>query len=141
MAIRVALHHRTVYRYDREVELGPQVVRLRPAPHCRTPILSYSLRIEPGPPGKGHFINWQQDPHGNYLARLVFPEPVRRFVAEVDLVADMTVINPFEFFLEKSAEQYPFAYDAHLRLELAPYLETLSAPDTGERFAAFLAQI
>ncbi|MCB1128412.1 MAG: IMP dehydrogenase, partial [Verrucomicrobiae bacterium] len=141
MAIRAALHHRTVYEYDRDVELGPQVVRLRPAPHCRTPILSYSLRIEPGPPGKGHFINWQQDPHGNHLARLVFPEKVRRFAVEVDLVADLTVINPFEFFLEKSAEQCPFVYDDHLRRELAPYLETLPAPEAGERFEAFLAQV
>ncbi len=107
-------------RYDRPVTLSPHVVRLRPAPHCRTPILSYSLRVEP----ETHFLNWQQDPYSNYLARLVFPEPARELSIEVDLVADMTVINPFDFFIEESAEKYPFTYDATLAKELVPYLET-----------------
>ena len=93
MTIRVALNHKTEYHYDRQVELGPQIVRLRPAPHCRTPIVSYSLKVKPA----SHFINWQQDPQSNYLARLVFPEKTRVFGLEIDLITDMTVINPFDF--------------------------------------------
>ncbi|MFT4034240.1 MAG: transglutaminase family protein [Patulibacter sp.] len=119
MSIHVAVEHRTSYRYDRPVQLGPQVVRLRPAAHCRTPILSYSLHVGPQP----HFVNWQQDPVGNHVARLVFPEPVTEFSVTVDLVADMTVINPFDFFVEESAEQFPFSYNEALKKELAPYLE------------------
>ncbi len=121
MAIRVALHHRTTYRYDRQVSLGPQVVRLRPAPHCRTPVLSYSLLVKP----EKHFVNWQQDPHGNFLARFVFPEPTDRFELQVDLVAEMTVINPFDFFLESDATKYPVKYAEWLDSELAPYRKTL----------------
>src|SRR5438132_7472210 len=119
MAIRVALHHQTEYRYDRPVTLMPHVVRLRPAPHCRTPIPSYSLKITP----QEHFLNWQQDPYSNYLARLVFPKPVQEFRIEVDLIAEMTVVNPFDFFLESGAEVYPFEYEPFLARELIPYLE------------------
>jgi len=107
MAIHVALSHKTLYRYDRLVALSPQVVRLRPAPHCRTPIVSYSLTVAP----QTHFINWQQDPHGNYLARLVFPEKTRGLSITVDLVAEVAVFNPFDFFLEPSAETIPFRYE------------------------------
>jgi uncharacterized protein (DUF2126 family)/transglutaminase-like putative cysteine protease len=117
MSIHVALHHRTHYKYDRLVGLGPQIVRLRPAPHSRTRILSYSLRIEP----KKHFINWQQDPQSNYLARLVFPEQTTEFLVEVDLVTEMAVLNPFDFFLEPDAEKFPFEYDHVLDHELEPF--------------------
>jgi uncharacterized protein (DUF2126 family)/transglutaminase-like putative cysteine protease len=120
MAIRVALHHKTSYKYDRLVELSPHQVRLRPAPHSRTPILSYSLTVEPGE----HFVNWQQDPFGNYIGRYVFPAKTKHLSFTVDLVADLTVINPFDFFVEKSAESFPFTYERELRQELAPYLVT-----------------
>jgi uncharacterized protein (DUF2126 family) len=119
MSIRVALNHKTLYRYSRPVWLSPHVVRLRPAPHCRTPIPSYSLKVTP----TDNFINWQQDPYSNHLARLVFPNKTTEFAVEVDLVADMTVINPFDFFLEKYAEEFPFQYDPVVRRELIPYLK------------------
>jgi len=131
MAIYVALNHKTVYRYDRLISVGPQIVRLRPAPHCRTPILSYSLKVTP----RQHFLNWQQDPQSNYLARFVFPERTNEFTVEVDLVAELAVINPFDFFLEPGAEHYPFEYEAGLQRELRPYLET--AP-VGPKLAAWL---
>lgn len=118
MSIHVALNHVTHYRYDRPIALGPQLVRLRPAPHTRTAILSYSQRVTPAK----HFINWQQDPQSNWLARLVFPEPTRELRIEVDLVAEMSVINPFDFFLEPHAEKIPFQYEAWQLQELAPYL-------------------
>ena len=121
MSIHVALHHVTHYRYDRAVELGPQIVRLRPAPHSRTRVLSYGLKVWP----EQHFINWQQDPQGNYLARLVFPEKTAELRIEVDLLAEMAVFNPFDFFLEPYAEKIPFSYGADERKELAPYLATL----------------
>jgi len=134
MAIRVALHHVTRYQYDRPVRLSPQVVRLRPAAHCRTPIPAYSLRISPDQ----HFVNWQQDPFGNYLARFVFPEPTRELRIEVDLVADLTTINPFGFFLDEAVEKFPFTYEADLRRELAPYLERAR---TGARFKQLLGRV
>ena len=118
MAIHVALSHTTHYRYDRLVQLGPQVIRLRPAPHSRTQVLSYSQRVEPAL----HFINWQQDPFANYQARLVFPEPATEFKITIDLVVEMAVYNPFDFFLEPRAENFPFLYDAAQQQELAPYL-------------------
>ncbi len=130
MSLHVALNHVTHYHYDRPIQLGPQVVRLRPAPHSRTPILSYSLKVTP----EQHFINWQQDPQANYLARLVFPEKTRELRVEVDLVAEMTVINPFDFFLEPRAEKIPFTYEALQRHELAPYLYQLPATPRFQRY-------
>ncbi len=131
MSIHVKLTHITHYRYDRLVGLSPQIVRLRPAPHCRTPILAYSQRITPGE----HFINWQQDPQSNYLARLVFPEKTREFKVEIDLVAELSVINPFDFFLEPYAEKFPFNYEPDLARELAPYPIKLPATP---KFSEFL---
>ncbi|MBP2298515.1 transglutaminase family protein [Azospirillum picis] len=134
MAIHVALNHKTIYRYDRLVSLGPQIIRLRPAPHCRTPILSYSLKVSP----KQHFLNWQQDPQSNFQARFVFPEKTREFIVEVDLVAEIAAINPFDFFLEEKAGHIPFSYDEWLQRELRPYLET---EEPGPELAGYLAAI
>src|SRR2546426_5454260 len=131
MAIRVALQHRTTYRFDRLVNLGPHEIRLRPAPQCRTPILGYSFSVEPS----AHFLNWQQDPYGNWVARLVFSERTDRLEVLVGLTADMTVINPFDFFVEPYAESFPFVYAPTLAKELIPFLEI--AP-TGPRLAAWL---
>ena len=134
MVLHVALNHVTSYTYDRPVSLGPQIIRLRPAPHCRTPILSYSLTITP----KKHFLNWQQDPQGNFLARLVVPDKTTEFRIEVDLTASMPVINPFDFFLEEYAEEWPFRYESWMERDLAPYLikETV-----GPKLGAWLASI
>lgn len=119
MSVKVAIRHSTSYHYDRAVNLSPHIFRLRPAPHCRTPILSYSLNIKP----KDHFINWQQDPFGNYQARVVFPEKTTSLEFDVEVIAEMIVINPFDFFIEKYADKFPFEYNHQLKKELAPYFE------------------
>jgi len=134
MPLHVALTHKTSYHYDHLVTLGPQTIRLRPAPQARTAILSYELTVEPQP----HFINWMQDPQGNHLARVVFPEKVDRFEVTVDLVADMVTVNPFDFFLEPEAETWPFTYDPVLEQELAPFRK-IETP--GPQLAALLAAV
>ncbi len=133
MSIHVKLHHHTRYRYDRLVSLTPQIVRLRPAPHSRTPVTSYALRVEPQP----HFLNWQQDPQSNWLARIVFPERVDQLSLEVDLIAELAVQNPFDFFLEPAAERFPFEYEPWLERELRPFRELVPAgPRLDRRVAA-----
>ena len=134
MSIFVALHHVTHYTYDRPIDLGPQTIRLRPAPHTRTPILSYSLKVAPS----NHFVNWQQDPQGNWLARYVFPEKATELKIEVDFTAEMIVVNPFDFFVEPYAYSFPFQYTDGLKAELAPYL---AASEPGPLLAAYLASI
>lgn len=148
MSIRVALHHRTEYHFDRPVSLSPHVLRLRPAPHVRTPLHQYSLQIEPA----DHFINWQQDPFGNHLARVVFPNKTRKLVVDVALVAELVSVNPFDFFLEEYAEQFPFAYPDQLHKELAPYFEITDrgpllkkwldeVPQKSEKLVDFLVEL
>jgi uncharacterized protein (DUF2126 family)/transglutaminase-like putative cysteine protease len=134
MSIKAGIRHFTHYRYDRPVTLGPQVIRLRPAPHSRTRVISHSLKVSPS----NHFANHQQDPYGNWLARFVFPEPVRELKIEVDIVAEMTVYNPFDFFVEESGEHWPFEYPQDIRSDLAIYLEPEPA---GPRLSAFMAGV
>src|SRR5580692_7855662 len=131
MGIQIALNHRTLYRYEKPIFLGPQVIQLRPAPHCRVPILSYSLDVTPAK----HLLNWQMDPHSNRVARFLFPEKTDEFVVEVNLVADLSPINPFDFFLEAGVEQYPFMYTPALARDLEPF----GAPDPpGPRLQQFI---
>src|ERR1700755_2293097 len=134
MAIRVAINHRTSYKYDRFVSLSPHIFRLRPAVHSRTPIESYSFKVSP----KEHFINWQQDPFGNYQARVVFPEKTRELRIEVEVIANMVGINPFDFFVEEYAEKYPFKYPDQLKGELLPYLQLR---ENGPLLTAYLGGI
>ncbi|WP_163712207.1 transglutaminase family protein [Mangrovibacterium lignilyticum] len=119
MALKVVISHKTTYKYDRMINLSPHVIRLRPAPHSRTPIEAYSIKIKP----ENNFFNWQQDPFGNYQARLVFPEKTNELSIDVEIIADLKTINPFDFFIEESAEEFPFQYDETLQKELIPYLE------------------
>ncbi|MBU1217503.1 transglutaminase family protein [bacterium] len=131
MALKVVISHKTHYAYDKYISLSPHIIRLRPAPHSRTPIEAYSLKITP----KEHFINWQQDPFGNYLARIVFPEKVKEFGIDVEIIADLITINPFDFFVDDSAKDFPFTYDKELKKELAPYLEV---DENGKKLKSFM---
>ncbi len=132
--MRIHLHHVTHYQYDRVVTLGPQLVRLHPTPHCRSRISSYALTVQP----PSHFINWQQDPLGNHLARLVFSQPMAQFSLSVDMDVELLSSNPFDFFLDPSADYFPFAYSARDAMALAPYLACSSAEDEAARLRAYL---
>ncbi len=132
MSVTVALNHTTRYLYSRPAGLSPQTIRLRPSPHSRTPILNYSLAVSP----ESHSLHWIQDPQGNYLARVIFSEPIPEFKVEVDLVADLVPLNPFNFFIEGYATDFPFNYDETVQDELAPYLK--SPVDTGPRWDEFI---
>jgi uncharacterized protein (DUF2126 family)/transglutaminase-like putative cysteine protease len=136
MPIRVALHHKTEYQYDEPASFGPHIVRLRPAPHCRTPILSYSLKFDPA----DHFLNWQQDPYGNFLARIIPNKPAQRLTVEIDLSAEMTVLNPFDFFVEADAEYYPFPYSPDMLKDLMPFLHTSPVME-GTPFAEYVRKV
>lgn len=125
MALKIVISHKTKYKYDRSVKLSPHIFRLRPAPHSRTPIESYSLKITP----ENHFFNWQQDPFGNYLARVVFPDKTEELTVDVEIIADLKTINPFDFFVEESAEEFPFEYNETIKKELLPYLEVTEKGD------------
>ncbi|MEQ9365236.1 MAG: transglutaminase N-terminal domain-containing protein, partial [Leptospirales bacterium] len=133
MAAKIALHHKTSYHYERPISVGPQIIRLKPAAHTRSRILAYSLTIEPAE----HFINWQQDPSGNFIARIVIPERTTVFSFVVDLIAELPAVNPFDFFTEDYARVFPFQYDPALSAELAPYRQT---PPAGARLAEYLKQ-
>ncbi|MFY8101018.1 MAG: transglutaminase family protein, partial [Allorhizobium sp.] len=130
MSIKASIYHLTHYKYDNPVRLGPQIIRLKPAAHSRTKVLSHSLKVTP----ENHFVNLQQDPYGNYLARFVFPDPVTEFKIEVDLVADMTVYNPFDFFTEEEAVKWPFDYPADIREDLKIYMTPEPADPALEAF-------
>src|SRR5258708_11035207 len=134
MRIQVALNHRTQYQYGKAVFLGPQVIQLRPTPHCRTPIQNYSLSVTPA----DHLLNWQLDPHHNHLARLLFPDKTNEFVVEVDIVAELSPFNPFDFFLEPGVEVYPFEYAPELAKDLEPYR---SVDPAGPLLQAFLKSL
>ena len=131
MSIKASIYHLTHYQYDKPVRLGPQIIRLKPASHSKTRVLSHSLKVTPS----NHFVNLQQDPYGNYLARFVFPDPVTEFKIEVDLVADMTVYNPFDFFVEEEATMWPFDYPETIREDLSIYMKP---EEPGPRLRAFL---
>ncbi len=134
MSLKVVISHKTHYKYDRYVSLSPHTIRLRPAPHSRTPIEAYSLTIKP----ESHFINWQQDPFGNYLARIVFPEKTKELSIDVEIIADMITINPFDFFVDEYAKNFPFAYKPELKKELLPYLEIT---EKGKKLKAFMESL
>ncbi|MEK1946703.1 MAG: transglutaminase family protein, partial [Ensifer adhaerens] len=134
MSIKASIYHLTHYTYDRPIRLSPQIIRLKPAAHSKTKVISHSLKVSPA----NHFVNLQQDPYGNYLARYVFPDPVTELKVEVDLVADMTVYNPFDFFIEEESEHWPFAYPEDLIDDLKIYM---TPEPMGPALSSFMATV
>jgi len=136
--MQVAVHHQTRYLYERPISLGPQVIQLRPAPHCRVPILSYSLEVTPA----DRLLSWQFDPLANHVARAIFPSKTTEFAVEVSLVADITPMNPFDFVVDPAYATLPFAYADDVARDLKPFLDPCPLPDeTGPRFKSFLQSL
>ncbi|SOD89041.1 transglutaminase family protein [Spirosoma fluviale] len=134
MSVRVAIHHHTRYDYDRVVFLSPHLIRLRPVAHSKAIIESYTLTIQPA----NHVIHWQQDPFGNFIARVDFWEPMSMMSIDVDITARLEPVNPFDFFLDTYAQSFPFTYDAQLRKGLLPYMDV---GEPGTQFSQWLQSI
>ncbi|MGI9212205.1 MAG: transglutaminase family protein, partial [Methylococcaceae bacterium] len=134
MSTLVALLHHIEQTYGSRRTVPTHWLRVRPAPHTRPDITAYTIKVTSEP----HFLNWVRDPFENYIARLDLPEPVASLGLTVELLADLTPINPFDFLTEPEAAHYPFDYSEQTRKELAPYL---NMPPPGSRLTAWLKRL